>query len=94
MARVPRLVQLFFSVARARQYLQHECLGYLAYMVDTRFEGKKSISEVLVVKEFPDVHLDELPDVPLVRLVEFRIDLIPGVAQIDKASYCLLPPHM
>ena len=38
--------------------------------------------------------LEDLPDVPLERQVEFRIDLMPGVAPIAKALYRLTPPDM
>ena len=37
---------------------------------------------------------EELPGVPPERQVEFRIDLVPGVAPIAKASYHLAPPEM
>ena len=37
---------------------------------------------------------EELPGIPTERQVEFRIDLIPGVAPIAKAPYRLAPPEM
>ena len=48
-------------------------MGYMAYIVDTRVEKKGCtfVSDVLVVCDFPDVFPEELPGVPLVRLVEF-----------------------
>ena len=36
----------------------------------------------------------ELTGVPPERQVEFRDDLVPGVAPISKASYQLAPPEM
>ena len=48
----------FCSAARARQYIQHGCAGYLAYVVDTRVRDQISISDVLVVREFADVFLE------------------------------------
>lgn len=50
-----RVGSSFYSVVRARQYLQHACTGYLAYVVDTLVEGKKSVSNVPTDKEFLDV---------------------------------------
>ena len=50
-----RIGSTFCSAAKARQYLQHGCLGYLAYMVDTQTKGRVSVSNVPVVGEFPDV---------------------------------------
>jgi hypothetical protein len=37
-----------------------------------------------VVRDFPDVFLEELPGMPLDREVEFVIDLLPGTAPISK----------
>ena len=62
-------------------------MGFLAYVVDTRVvtEGPIFVSDVPLVCEFPDVFPKELSSVPVERQVEFRIDLIPGVAPIAKA---------
>ena len=63
-------------------------------MVDTLEEGIVSVLDVLVVREFPDVFLEDLPSVPPVRQLEFRIDLILGVHTIAKASYRHIPIEM
>ncbi|WVZ70701.1 hypothetical protein U9M48_019344 [Paspalum notatum var. saurae] len=47
----------------------------------------KTLEEVLVVCEYPDVFSDELPGLPLDRAVEFAINLVPGTAPIAKAPY-------
>ena len=49
------------SAARARQSLQHGCMGYLAYVVVTQVEekGTTSIYDVPVVCDFPDVFPEE-----------------------------------
>ena len=59
-----RLGSGFCSAARARQYIQHGCAGYLAYVVDTRVREQLSVSEVPVVREFANVFPEELPGVP------------------------------
>nr|GFB54475.1 putative reverse transcriptase domain-containing protein [Tanacetum cinerariifolium] len=38
--------------------------------------------DVPVIQDFPEVFLEELPGLPPPRQVEFRIDLIPGVAPL------------
>src|SRR4051812_30568102 len=43
-----------------------------------------SIDSVLIVREYPDVFLGELPGMPPDRDVEFLIDLLPGLGQIAK----------
>ena len=69
-------------------------MGYLAYVVDTRVGEQVSVSDVSVGRELADVFLEDLPGVPPKRQVEFRIDLLPGMDPIVKASYRLAPPEM
>ena len=47
----------------------------------------KSLEEVLVVNEYPDVFPEELPGMPPDRDIEFVIDLVPGTAPIAKRPY-------
>ncbi|WVZ70142.1 hypothetical protein U9M48_018834, partial [Paspalum notatum var. saurae] len=47
----------------------------------------KSVEDVPVVREYPDVFPEELPGLPPVRAIEFAIDLIPGTTPIAKAPY-------
>lgn len=51
----------FCSAARARQYLKHGCLGYLTYLVETRYGGRVLVSNVPMVREFPEVFPEDLP---------------------------------
>jgi len=64
--------------------------------MDTRvdLERPRSVDEVPIVCEFPDVFPEELPGVPPVRQVEFSIDLVLGAAPIAKVPYLLAPPEM
>ena len=47
----------------------------------------KSLDEVPVVNEYPDVFPEELPGMPPDRDIEFVIDLVPGTAPIAKRPY-------
>jgi hypothetical protein len=49
----------------------------------------KSIEDVPVVREYPDVFPEELPGMPPDRDIEFVIDLIPGTSPIAKRPYRL-----
>ncbi|GKE66088.1 putative reverse transcriptase domain-containing protein, partial [Tanacetum coccineum] len=40
--------------------------------------GIKKQEEIVVIREFPEVFLDDLPGLPPIREIEFRIELIPG----------------
>ncbi|KAI3773112.1 hypothetical protein L6452_04311 [Arctium lappa] len=69
------------SVIKARKCLAKGCLSFLAYAIDTKLDQRK-LEDVRVVREFPDVFPEDLPGLPPDRVVEFRIDLIPGAAPI------------
>ena len=62
-------------------------------MVSTPSE-KKSLADIPVVEEFPDVFVDDLPGLPPVREMEFVIDLEPRAAPIHKASYRMAPAEL
>jgi hypothetical protein len=47
----------------------------------------KSLEDIKVVCDYPDVFPDELPGMPPDREVEFVIDLLPGTAPISKRPY-------
>ncbi|GJW12054.1 putative reverse transcriptase domain-containing protein [Tanacetum coccineum] len=55
---------------------------------------KKRLEDVPIVQDFPDVFLEDLPGLPPTRQVEFKIDLIPGVAPVARAPYRLAPSEM
>jgi hypothetical protein len=44
-------------------------------------------NNIRVVRDFPDVFLEELPGMPPNREVEFIIDLLPGTGPISKQPY-------
>jgi hypothetical protein len=52
----------------------------------------KSIEDVPVVQEYPDVFPEELPGMPPDRDIEFVIDLIPGTSPIAKRPYRMAAP--
>nr|GFB03428.1 hypothetical protein [Tanacetum cinerariifolium] len=78
-------IQIIFAL-QARTLLSHGCEGFLATIHDTTFDVS-SIHDQPIVSEFPDVFPGELPGRPLVREVEFSIELIPGAEPISKAPY-------
>jgi hypothetical protein len=47
----------------------------------------KSLEDIKVVCDYPDVFLDDLPGMPPDREVEFVIDLLPGTAPISARPY-------
>jgi hypothetical protein len=67
----------------------------IEFRVDTSSEEQgtgnsakgKSLEEIKVVNEYPDVFPDELPGMPLDRDIEFSIELLPGTAPIYRRPY-------
>ncbi|GJW09824.1 putative reverse transcriptase domain-containing protein [Tanacetum coccineum] len=55
---------------------------------------EKRLEDIPVVREFPEVFLENLPGLPPVRQVEIQIDLIPGTAPVARAPYRLAPSEM
>ncbi|GJU00101.1 putative reverse transcriptase domain-containing protein [Tanacetum coccineum] len=53
---------------------------------------KKRLEDIPVVREFLEVFPEDLPGLPLVRQVEFQIDLIPGATPTEVLSDQVLHP--
>ncbi|GJR66815.1 putative reverse transcriptase domain-containing protein [Tanacetum coccineum] len=45
-------------------------------------------------QDFPEVFLDDLSGLPLIREIEFRIELTPGATPVAKSSYRLAPSEL
>jgi hypothetical protein len=50
---------------------------------------EKTVHDVPVVRDYPDVFPEELLGMPPDRDVEFIIDLLPGTGPIAKRPYCM-----
>ncbi|XP_071687301.1 uncharacterized protein [Rutidosis leptorrhynchoides] len=81
------------SMMKAKKSLAKGCESFMAYVINTK-KKKKTVSDILVVSEFPKVFPDELPGLPPVREVEYKIELMPGTTPITKAPYRLAPSEI
>jgi hypothetical protein len=54
----------------------------------------KSLDEIHVVHEYPDVFPDDLSGMPPDRAIEFKIELQPGTAPVYKRSYPMMQNEM
>nr|GFB45548.1 reverse transcriptase domain-containing protein [Tanacetum cinerariifolium] len=54
----------------------------------------KRLEDVPIVRDFPEVFLEDLPGIPPARPVEFQIDLVPGPVPVARAPYRLAPSEM
>eukprot|EP00258_Populus_trichocarpa_P032172 XP_024448191.1 uncharacterized protein LOC112325619 [Populus trichocarpa] len=69
------------------------CMGYLAYILNSDDKGPR-LKDIHVVKEFPDVFLEELPGLPPEREVEVSIDTFPKVPPIAQQPYRMAPAEL
>ncbi|GKA46563.1 putative reverse transcriptase domain-containing protein, partial [Tanacetum coccineum] len=70
---------------------------FLAHVTTKEVEDKsekKPLEDVPIVRDFPEIFLEDLPGLPLTRQVEFQIDLILGAAPVARAPYRLAPSEM
>ncbi|GJX03540.1 putative reverse transcriptase domain-containing protein [Tanacetum coccineum] len=50
--------------------------------------------EIVVVRDFPEVFLDDLSGLPPIQEIEFRIELVPRAIPVTKSPYRLAPSTM
>jgi hypothetical protein len=77
----------------ARKLLKKGCTAYLAYVINSE-KGKIGLSDIPIVREFPDVFPEELPRLPPEREVEVTIDILPGVSPIAQPPYRMAPKEL
>nr|GEU29638.1 putative reverse transcriptase domain-containing protein [Tanacetum cinerariifolium] len=78
------------SYIKTERYISKGCQVFIAQVMEKKSDEKR-LENIPVVREFPDVFPEELHGLPLVRQVEFQIDLIPGAAPVARAPYRLAP---
>ncbi|GJW33263.1 putative reverse transcriptase domain-containing protein [Tanacetum coccineum] len=69
----------------------------LAHVTTKEAEDKskeKRLEDVPIVRDFPEVFLEDLSGIPSGRQVEFQIDLIPSIAPVARAPYRLAPSEV
>ncbi|GKA28643.1 putative reverse transcriptase domain-containing protein [Tanacetum coccineum] len=81
------------SCIKARKYIKRGCHLFLAHVMEKKSKERR-MEDVPVICDFPKVFPEELPGLPPLRQVEFRIDLVPGAAPITRAPYRLAPSEM
>ncbi|GJR49878.1 hypothetical protein Tco_0446326 [Tanacetum coccineum] len=73
---------------------QRGIVNFSIAQVMEKKSDEKRLEDIPVVREFLEVFLENLPGLPLIRQVEFQIDLIPRAAPIARAPYRLAPLEM
>ncbi|KAE9605139.1 putative aspartic peptidase domain-containing protein [Lupinus albus] len=67
--------------------------GGVVFMLLASLESieKPKIEDIPIVREFPEVFPGDIPELLLVREVEFSINLVPGTGPISIAPYRMVP---
>ncbi|KAI3814154.1 hypothetical protein L1987_18901 [Smallanthus sonchifolius] len=81
------------SCTTAQKYLRKMYVAFLAHIFQKDVK-EKSIKDIHIIRDFPQVFPEDLSGLPPVRQVEFRIDLVPGANPVARAPYCLAPSEM
>ncbi|GKA92296.1 putative reverse transcriptase domain-containing protein [Tanacetum coccineum] len=92
-----KIVRVPFGKDTAQKYLSKGCDVFLAHITTKEAKDKsekKRLKDMPIVRDFPEVFLEDLPGIPPARQVEFQIDLIPGAAPVARAPYRLAPSEM
>ncbi|GKD52744.1 reverse transcriptase domain-containing protein [Tanacetum coccineum] len=81
------------SCIKSERYISRGCQVFVAQLMEKKSDEKR-LEDIPLVREFPEVFSEDLPGLPLVRQVEFQIDLIPGATPVARAPYRLAPSEM
>ncbi|GJZ89792.1 putative reverse transcriptase domain-containing protein [Tanacetum coccineum] len=81
------------SCIKTERYISRGYQVFIAQVMEKKSDEKR-LEDIPVVKEFPEVFPKNLPGLPLVRQVEFQIDLIPKVALVARVPYILAPSEI
>ncbi|XP_075489663.1 uncharacterized protein LOC142528499 [Primulina tabacum] len=68
--------------------------GFLIYALDAKREERLKVSDISVVKDFPDVFPDEISGFPPQREIDLSIELMLGTNPISRAPYRLAPTKL
>ncbi|GKA04498.1 hypothetical protein Tco_0683618, partial [Tanacetum coccineum] len=71
-----------------------EGLFLISFRESSTKANEPTLSDILIVRDFEDVFLDDVSRLPPQRQVEFCIDLIPGATPVAKSPYRLAPSEM
>ena len=81
------------SAMQVRRFIRKGYEAFLALILDSK-RGQVDVEKILVVREFPDVFLEELPSIPLEREVDLSIEIMPGTAPVSRAPYKMAPAEL
>ncbi|XP_070045114.1 uncharacterized protein [Nicotiana tomentosiformis] len=81
------------SFSEAQQVIEKGRLAYLALVRDIN-ANTPTVNSVPIVREFPNIFLEDLPDMPPDRDIDFGIALAPGTQPISIPPYYMAPTEL
>nr|GEU34427.1 putative reverse transcriptase domain-containing protein [Tanacetum cinerariifolium] len=81
------------SCMKVKKYVDHGSYLFVAQVIEKE-PAERHLEDVPVICKFPDVFLEDLPRLPPLRQVEFKIELVPRAAPVARAPYRLAPSKM
>jgi hypothetical protein len=57
-------------------------------------KGSVELANIPIVREYPDIFLEELPGLPPVREIEVSIDTLPRTSPIAQSPYRMAPAEL
>nr|GFB24596.1 putative reverse transcriptase domain-containing protein [Tanacetum cinerariifolium] len=75
------------------RYISRGCQIFMIQVMEKKSDEKR-LDDIPVVKEYPDIFLEDLTGLLPVRQVEFQIDLILGTAHVARTPYRLAPSEL
>ena len=66
---------------------------FLAFILDSK-RGQVDVEKIPVVREFPNVFLEELPGILLEREVDLSIEIVPGTTPMSREPYKMAPTKL
>ncbi|XP_072062126.1 uncharacterized protein [Arachis hypogaea] len=71
-------------------YSGEECQGYILLAANALGDAQ-NLDQISVVRDFPEVFPEDIPEFPPQREIEFAIELVPGARPVSIAPYRMTP---
>nr|GEU90635.1 putative reverse transcriptase domain-containing protein [Tanacetum cinerariifolium] len=81
------------SCIKSRKYIERGHKLFVAHVTEKE-PKERCLKDIPVIRDYPEVFPDDLPELPPPRQVEFSIELVPDVAPVAGAPYRLAPSEM
>ena len=81
------------SAMQARRFIKKGYEAFLALILDSK-RGQVDVEKIPVVREFPDVFLEDLLGIPLEEEVDLSIEIVSGIASVSREPYRMAPAEL